>query len=203
MADIVYTYGGSVYMNITNKCPCACTFCIRANGDGLGSADSLWLGKDPSLDEIKAEIDNFDFSPYDEVIYCGYGEPTQALDNLIESARYIKSKYDIKVRLNSNGLADLINDKPTVPLLAEVVDTISISLNAPTAERYAEVSRPKFGLDSFPALVKFAAECKKAIPKVKFTVVDVITKDEIAACQKIADDMQIPLRVRTLITEND
>lgn len=203
MADIVYTYGGSVYMNITNKCPCACTFCIRANGDGLGSADSLWLGKDPSLDEIKAEIDNFDFSPYDEVIYCGYGEPTQALDNLIESARYIKSKYDIKVRLNSNGLADLINGKPTVPLLAEVVDTISISLNAPTAERYAEVSRPKFGLDSFPALVKFAAECKKAIPKVKFTVVDVITKDEIAACQKIADDMQIPLRVRTLITEND
>lgn len=203
MAAIVYTYGGSVYMNITNKCPCACTFCIRSNGDGLGSADSLWLGKDPTLDEIKTEIDTFDFSPYHEVIYCGYGEPTQALDNLIASAQYLKSKYDIKVRLNSNGLGDLINGKPIAHLLEGVVDTISISLNAPTSERYIEVSRPKFGEQAFPALLQFAQECKKYISHVKFTVVDIISEEEIAECQKIADEMQIPLRVRTLITEND
>lgn len=199
MADIVYTYGGSAYMNITNKCPCACVFCIRSNGDGLGSAESLWLKKDPTLEEIKAEIDAFDFSEYSEVVFCGYGEPTQALDNLIASAKYLKEKYGLKIRLNTNGLSDLINGKETAKLLEGVVDSISISLNAPNAERYHEVSRSRFGEKAFPALLKFAEDCKKYIPKIKFTVVDIITNDEIEECQKIADSMGIPLRVREYI----
>ena len=189
MADIVYTYGNSVYMNITNKCPCSCVFCIRSNGDGLGSAESLWLKKDPTLEEIEDEINKF----------CGYGEPTQALDNLIASAKYLKEKYGLKIRLNSNGLSDLINGKETAKMLSGVVDSISISLNAPNAKRYQEVSRSRFGEDAFPALLKFAEDCKKYIPKIKFTVVDVISKEEIAECQKIADVMGIPLRVREWI----
>lgn len=199
MADIIYTYGGSAYMNITNKCPCACIFCIRSNGDGLGSAESLWLKGDPTIDEIKAEIDNFDFSEYDEVVFCGYGEPTQALDNLIESAKYLKEKHSLKIRLNSNGLSDLINGKPTAHLLEGVVDSISISLNAPNSEAYQRVTRSKFGEDAYPALLKFAEECKKYIPSVKFTVVDVISKDEIEECKKISEKMGIPLRVREWI----
>ena len=198
MADIVYTYGNSVYMNITNKCPCSCVFCIRSNGDGLGSAESLWLKKDPTLEEIEDEINKFDFSPYSEVVFCGYGEPTQALDNLIASAKYLKSKYpDIKIRINTNGLGNLINKKDTVPAIAEFTDTVSISLNAPNAERYNEISRPKFGIDSFKEILRFAEECKKYIKTVKFSVVDVITPEEIEECQKIADKMGIPLRVRT------
>ena len=96
MADIIYTYAGSAYMNITNKCPCRCVFCIRSNGDGLGSAESLWLKGNPTIEEIKAEIDSFDFSPYSEVVFCGYGEPTEALDNLIETAKYLKEKHALK-----------------------------------------------------------------------------------------------------------
>ena len=199
MADIIYTYGGSAYMNITNKCPCNCIFCIRSNGDGLGSAESLWLKGDPSIEEIKAEIDNFDFSPYKEVVFCGYGEPTQALDNLIEAARYLKEKHSLKIRLNSNGLSDLINGKPTAHLLEGIVDSISISLNAHNSETYQKVTRSKFGEKAYPALLEFAKECKKYIPSVKFTVVDVITEDEIAECRKIADEMEIPLRVREWI----
>lgn len=199
MADIVYTYGNSVYMNITNKCPCSCVFCIRSNGDGLGSAESLWLKKDPTLEEIEDEINKFDFSPYSEVVFCGYGEPTQALDNLIASAKYLKEKYGLKIRLNSNGLSDLINGKETAKLLEGIVDSISISLNAPNAKRYQEVSRSRFGEDAFPALLKFAEDCKKYIPKIKFTIVDVLNKEEIAECQKIADNMDIPLRVREWI----
>lgn len=199
MADIVYTYENSVYMNITNRCPCSCVFCIRSNGDGLGSAESLWLKKDPTLDEIKAEIDEFDFSPYDEVVFCGYGEPTQAIDNLIAAAKYLKEKHGLKIRLNTNGLSDLINGRETAKELGEVVDSISISLNAPNAERYQEVSRSKFGEAAFPALLKFAEDCKKYIPKIKFTVVDVISEEEIAECEKIAEKMQIPLRVREWI----
>ena len=199
MADIIYTYGGSAYMNITNKCPCACIFCIRSNGDGLGSADSLWLKGDPTIDEIKAEIDNFDFSEYDEVVFCGYGEPTQALDNLIESAKYLKEKHSLKIRLNSNGLSDLINGKPTAHLLEGVVDSISISLNAPDSEAYQRVTHSKFGEDAYPALLKFAEECKQYIPSVKFTVVDVISEEEIKECKKISEKMGIPLRVREWI----
>ncbi len=199
MADIIYTYGGSAYMNITNKCPCACVFCIRANGDGLGSAESLWLKDDPTIEEIKAEIDNFDFSPYSEVVFCGYGEPTEALDNLIESARYLKEKHSLKIRLNSNGLSDLINGKPTAHLLEGVVDSISISLNAPDSETYQKVTNSKYAEESYPALLKFADECKKYIPSVKFTVVDIISEDEITECKKIAEKMDIPLRVREWI----
>lgn len=199
MADIVYTYENSVYMNITNRCPCSCVFCIRSNGDGLGSAESLWLKKDPTLDEIKAEIDEFDFSPYDEIVFCGYGEPTQAIENLIAAAKYLKEKHGLKIRLNTNGLSDLINGRETSKELGEVVDSISISLNAPNAERYHEVSRSKFGEAAFPALLKFAEDCKKYIPQIKFTVVDVISEEEIAECKKIAEKMQIPLRVREWI----
>jgi len=199
MADIIYTYEGSVYLNITNRCPCSCIFCIRSNGDGLGSAETLWHKEDPTLEEIKNEIDSFDFSPYKEVVFCGYGEPTEALDNLIESAKYLKEKYGLKIRLNSNGLSDLINKKETAKLLEGVVDCISISLNAPDAESYQRVSRSKFGEDAFPALLKFAKECKKYIPEVKFTAVDVITEEETKKCQKIADDMGIKLRIRSLI----
>lgn len=199
MADIVYTYENSVYMNITNRCPCSCVFCIRSNGDGLGSAESLWLKKDPTLDEIKAEIDEFDFSPYDEVVFCGYGEPTQAIENLIAAAKYLKEKHGLKIRLNTNGLSDLINGRETSKELGEVVDSISISLNAPNAERYHKVSRSKFGEAAFPALLKFAEDCKKYIPQIKFTVVDVISEEEIAECKKIAEKMQIPLRVREWI----
>lgn len=199
MADIIYTYAGSAYMNITNKCPCACVFCIRSNGDGLGSAESLWLKKDPTIDEIKAEIDKFDFSPYSEVVFCGYGEPTQALDNLIEAAKYLKEKHSLRIRLNSNGLSDLINGKPTAHLLEGVVDSISLSLNAPDAESYQRVTRSKFGADAYPALLKFAEDCKKYVPSVKFTVVDVISDDEINECRKISEEMGIPLRVRKWI----
>lgn len=199
MADIVYTYEGSAYLNITNKCPCACIFCIRSNGDGLGSADTLWHKKDPSFDEIKVEIDSFDFSPFKEVVFCGYGEPTEALDNLIKTAEYIKEKLGLKIRVNSNGLSDLINGKETAHLLEGLVDCISISLNAPDAESYQRVSQSAFGSEAFPALLKFAEDCKKYIPEVKFTVVDVITDEEIRKCQEIADSMGIKLRVRNKI----
>lgn len=199
MADIIYTYAGSAYMNITNKCPCRCIFCIRSNGDGLGSAESLWLKGDPTIEEIKAEIDNFDFSQYKEVVFCGYGEPTEALGNLVEAAKYLKEKHSLKIRLNSNGLSDLINGKPTAHLLEGIVDSISISLNAPDAESYHRVTRSKFGTEAYPALLKFAEDCKKYIPSVKFTVVDVLSEEEIERCKKISDEMGIPLRVREWI----
>ena len=199
MADILYTLEGHLYLNITNRCPCDCVFCIRQNGDGVGSAETLWHQRDPSTDEVMAALREFDFSPYTEAVFCGYGEPTVALDTLLAAAKYLKD-VGLNVRLNTNGLSDLIHGKPTAAMLKGLVDTVSISLNAPTAARYNDVTRPSFGERAFEAMLSYAAECKQLVPNVVFTVVDVITPDEIEACRAIADRMGIPLRVRARIT---
>lgn len=199
MADILYVLDGKLYLNITNRCPCDCVFCIRQNGDGVGSAETLWHQRDPSTDEVMDALRAFDFSPYTEAVFCGYGEPTMALDTLLLAARYLK-EIGLLVRLNTNGLSDLMNGKPTAALLKGLVDKVSISLNAPTAARYNEVTRPSFGERAFEAMLKFAEDCKRYVPAVTFTVVDVITPEEIEACRALSDRMGIPLRVRARIT---
>ncbi len=201
MADIVYTYGNQAYLNITNACPCKCTFCIRNNGDSVGEATTLWFEHSPSIDEIKAEIDAFDFSKYNNSItICGYGEPTCAINNLIESCKYLREK-GVKIRLNTNGLSDLINKRPTAKEICEVIDSVSISLNAPTKEKYNEITRPSFGEKSFDAMLKFAKECKEYKIPTKLTVVDVISKEDIADCKALCEEIGIPLRVREYTAE--
>ena len=197
MADILYTYKNGVYLNITNKCPCRCTFCIRSMGDGLGSAESLWLKGDPSLEEIIASIDAFDFTSYNEIIFCGYGEPTCALDNMIATCDHIRATHpQLKIRLNTNGLSDLINKKPTAKLICDHIDSISISLNASNAESYNAVTRPSFGPAAFDAMIAFTKECKQYISEIKLSVVDTISAEEIEASKAVAAELGIPLRVR-------
>lgn len=202
MADIIYTFENQVYLNITNACPCRCTFCIRNNGDSVGEATTLWFEHSPSIEEIKAEIDKFDFEKYNNSItICGYGEPTCALNNLIDACKYLREK-GVKIRLNTNGLSDLINKRETAKEICEVIDSVSISLNAPTKEKYNEVTRPSFGEKSFDAMLKFAKECKEYGTPVKLTVVDVISKEDIEDCKKLCEGIDIPLRVREYTAEN-
>ena len=193
---IFYEVNNKAYLNITNKCPCACVFCIRNNGDSAYGSDSLWLEHEPDFEEVKAAIDGKDIQKYSEIVFCGYGEPTEKLDLLLKTADYIKSVCDIPIRINTNGLSDLINSKPTAQLLKNRADTVSISLNASSPEEYARVSNPCFGEKSFDALLKFAEDCKKAVPKVFFTVVDVISEEEIVRCKELSNKMGIELRVR-------
>ena len=197
MADIIYTYNGKPYLNITNQCPCACTFCIRSQNDGLGSARSLWHGADPTWPEIEQALEQTDFSGVEQVIFCGYGEPFCALDNLKRCAQWLKGRYPgVALRVNTNGLGDLINGRATAVELAGLVDAVSVSLNAPNAARYHELVRSRWGEAAFAAVLRFAEDCKAHIPSVKFSVVDVLTPEEIEACRAIADEMGIPLRVR-------
>lgn len=195
MADILYTYQNQIYINITNRCNCNCQFCIRSHKNSVGDAENLWFKKEPTIEEIKTALDTYDLTAYDELVYCGYGEPTCALENLIASAAYAKEKYNIKVRLNTNGLGNLYHKRNIVPELAKVVDRVSISLNAPTAEKYQEVTRPQFD-NAFSAMLEFALLAKDAFEHTQFTVVDVLSKEDIEACQKIADDRNIYLRIR-------
>ena len=195
MAEILYTYKHQVYANITNKCNCRCTFCIRGQEEGIGDAQTLWHKKDPSLDEILAAMDAFDFNGYKELVYCGYGEPTCALENLLASAAYARETYGLSIRVNTNGLGNLYHKKDIIPLLAGVVDAVSISLNTPDADKYNAVSRP-FRPDAFQGLLDFASACRGNIPSVKLSIVDVLPPYEIKTCQALADSLGIELRIR-------
>ena len=193
---ILYAYKESLYINITNQCPCACTFCIRKETDHLGDSGSLWLDHEPTVEEVKKEFKRYNLNDFDEIVFCGYGEPLVRLDEVIEVSKYIRSISNIKIRVNTNGLSDLIHEKKTAELLKDVIDAVSISLNAPEKIRYTEVTRPKYGEKSFEALLSFAKDCKKYIREVNFSVVDEISDNEIEESKKLADTMEIPLRIR-------
>ena len=194
--EIVYSYKDNVYLNITNKCPCACTFCIRSQKDAIGSANSLWLEHNPTFEEVKTALDNYNLDNCKEIIFCGYGEPTNSYDVLMETAKYIRENYKIKTRINTNGLGNLVNNKNIAEELCQNIDAVSISLNCSNKEDYFKVVRPKFGIESFDAMLDFARDCKKYTDNVMLSVVDVIGEEEIEKCKKIADSLNIPLRVR-------
>lgn len=186
----------NIYVNLTNRCPCSCTFCLRQTKE-MTEQNSLWLKREPSVDEVIAEFEKLDISKYNEVIFCGFGEPTERLDDIILIAKYLKKRRaEILIRINSNGLSDLVNNKETAPLFKGLVNTMSISLNASNAEEYYRLTRSKFGIKSYKEMQKFAVSCKKYIPNVVFTVVDCIGEDEINACQKVCNNLGITLRVR-------
>ena len=109
IGDVIYDYADGLYFNITNRCPCSCDFCIRNLVDSLGDADSLWLKREPSVDEVMEMLKEWDLSKYSEIVFCGYGEPTERLEDLLEISRRIKANHDIKCRVNTNGLSDLVN----------------------------------------------------------------------------------------------
>lgn len=195
MADILYTYKNQVYANITNHCDCSCTFCVRSFKDAVGDSETLWHKTEPTLEEIIKAIDDFNFGGYNELVFCGYGEPTCALDNLLASAAYVKENYPISIRLNTNGLGNLYHGRNIVPELARVIDSVSISLNAPTAEKYQAVTRPQFE-NAYPALLEFASLANESFQHTQLSIVDILPADEIAACQKIADDRGVYLKIR-------
>lgn len=193
----LYTVHDNLYVNLTNRCPCNCTFCIRHNGDGAYGSDSLWLEREPEVDEVIAEFDKYgDLSWFKEIVFCGYGEPMERAEDVAFIGRYLKDNYGVTVRLNTNGLGDKIKGYPTAKLLEGAVDIVSVSLNSYCKEKYNEVTCPKWD-DAFDAMISFASDCKKYVPEVMFTVVDVIPPEDISRSKALAMSLGIKLRVRT------
>lgn len=194
---ISYEVGKNLYLNLTNQCPCACTFCIRNNSDGAYGSDPLWLEHEPTIEEIKADLSKRDISAYNEVIFCGFGEPTCRLDALLETAEWLKSNCaNVKLRLNTNGLGDLVNNRPIAEELCEVIDTISVSLNAGTKDEYMKVTRPKYE-NAWEAMQKFTADCvNTGKSQIVMSVVDVIPPEQIEASRNVAESLGATLRVR-------
>lgn len=188
----------NIYINLTNRCPCSCTFCLRTTKK-LTEGNNLWLKTEPTIHQVINEFESINISLYDEIIFCGFGEPTERLDAIIEISKYLKKRNSkIPIRINTNGLGNLINKKDISPLLKGLIDTVSISLNAPTAEEFYAITRNIFGMGSYDAMKEFAVSCKSYVPNVIFTVVDCIGEANIKASQKICDNLGIPLRIRPL-----
>ncbi len=196
---ILYKVHNNLYVNLTNRCPCACTFCLRQNMDTVSEVDdrSLWLEHEPTYEEILEDFKNYDMTEFNEVVFCGYGEPTERLDMILKVAAYVKETFGNKVRVNTNGMADLIWEKDTTPDFEGLVDTVSISLNTPNPERYHELVHCKFGMKSFDAMLTFAKNVRKYVPNVVLTTVDTtLTKEEEAQCAKICEELGVTYRIR-------
>ncbi len=194
---ILYEVHENLYVNLTNRCPCACVFCLRQTRDEMNHSGSLWLEREPTVDEIIAEFDRFDMSKYRELVFCGFGEPTERLEDLLKVAAYVKEKFQIPIRLNTNGLSDLIWQKDTAPMYEGLVDTISISLNTPDSEEYLRLTRSKFGIGSHEAMLHFAGNVSRYVPNVILSTVETtITKEEEQRCREICERLGVTYRIR-------
>lgn len=198
MNNYVYILQGKAYVNLTNKCENACSFCIRNTGKGVNGVE-LWLDKEPTAGDV---IEAFDKLDYDgrEVVFCGFGEPTENLSALVGSAREFKRR-GYSTRLNTNGLGNLANGRDITRELCDI-DVVSVSLNNYNAEKYSRITRSRYGLKAFDAVIDFAERCKAAGLNVVFTVVDVIGEDDVEECKKLCDKLGIPLRVRAYVADN-
>ena len=198
MSSILYRYGCNFYINLTNRCPCNCTFCYRFIHDSIGDSDSLWLEEEPTADEVMAAIAEAGVTASDNVVFCGFGEPTERMDALVEVARRVRSEVGSKLRLDTNGLGNLVNGRDILPELAEVLDAISISLNAPDAEEYGRVTRCRFDPETaYAELLDFIKRSKELIGDVTVSVVGgSITEESEERCRAIAGQMQVRFRVR-------
>ena len=198
---IAYEVGTGLYINITNRCSNSCSFCIRNNGDGAYGSDSLWLMREPIREEIFDAVFKRELSKYDEIVFCGYGEPSYRLEECIALAKEIKNRYPgMKTRINTNGQSDLILKCDSAPMYKDAFDTVSISLNTCTPEKYDAMCHPVYKLEAFNAILKFAQNVKKYVQNVAFSVVrESLSEEELSECFKIAEKLDIPLRVRTYI----
>ncbi len=194
---IVYEFHGNLYVNLTNRCSSACTFCLRQTRDEMEGSGSLWLEHEPDFDEVVNAFSKYNVKEYGEVVFCGFGEPTIKFDLLKEVARFVKDKYQMKTRLNTNGQGNLINERDITKELSGIIDTVSISLNNPDPVKYQEIVRSKFGEKAFYAMIEFAKNAKQYVPNVVLSTVDTtISKEEEKECAKICEDIGVTYRIR-------
>ncbi len=191
---ICYEAHGNLYLNITNKCSADCTFCIRNFQTGVYGYD-LRLSKDPSLEEVIAELEKHDISKYGEIVFTGFGEPTLRFEILLKITSLLKSK-GAYVRLDTNGHAQLVNPKTNViaTLKEAGLDALSVSLNAESQEKYNQICKPAFP-DAYQAMLDFTQNAVDAGIDTRMTVVR-IPEINIEKCREIANSIGVDFHIR-------
>ncbi|MBM6870305.1 radical SAM protein [Pseudoflavonifractor phocaeensis] len=205
MMTITYEYGGALYVNLTNRCDCACVFCLRHNGHkGSIYADDLWLDREPTREEALADLLGRDLPAYRELVFCGFGEPMFRVDDILWLVDRLKERVPNlpPVRINTNGHANLIHGRDVTPGLAGRIDVLSISLNGSDAAEYCAVTQPRDGERAWEAMLDFTRKAAAYVPTVMMTVVDKDkTPEEIEKCRTLAQSLGAALRVRAYIPD--
>ncbi|MBQ7924216.1 MAG: radical SAM protein [Clostridia bacterium] len=197
-----YVLDGNLYINLTNKCSNGCDFCVR-NERTSYYGHYLWLKHgEPSAEKVIAAVNALgDITKFKEAVFCGFGEPTYKVEEMLALCDYFHGK-GLKTRLNTNGQGNLINKRDIVPDLKGKIDLVNISLNASCAEKYQKICRSQFRELAFDAIIEFARVCKRNGVACRFSIVDCIGEEEVEACKKLAHSVNIPLYIRDYITDS-
>lgn len=187
-----YPIRDSIYLNITNKCTSECTFCIRSQ-TAFVKGHNLKLEREPSVDDILKAIG--DPAKYKEIVFCGYGEPTIRLEDMKSICTSLKKK-GARIRLVTNGHADLIHGRPIVPELIGLIDRVSVSLNAENEEKYISICKPKFGPGTYAKVMDFIKACVAGGIATEVTCLDLEGVDT-DKCKRIAESMGAHFRLRS------
>ena len=198
--SIVYWLEDNLYLNITHKCSNNCYFCLRNFRDGVGGFN-LKLEKEPTISEIISELENFlNRRNWREIVFCGFGEPLERLDCVLEVSRWIKWHYGkiVTIRVDTNGQAFLLNKGRNVveELKMAGVDKVSISLNAHDEETYNQVCKPVF-VNAFKSVLDFIKKARELLD-VEVTAVR-IPEVDISKVGEIAKGLGVKFRVREYI----
>jgi TatD DNase family protein len=191
-AEIAYRIRDSLYLNITNRCSNACSFCVKFRSDFV-KGHRLRLAYEPSVEEIEDAIG--DPKKFSEIVFCGYGEPLQRLDEVKEISRWVRDRGG-RVRINTNGHANLIHKRNILPELNGIIDSISISLDAHDAETYNRICKPAYK-NAFQEVLQFIRKAKEVIPEVLVSVVE-LEEVDLDKCRAIAQELGVPIRIRKL-----
>jgi len=194
MQTISYPIGNRLYLNITDRCTLKCAFCPKHNGSHRVHVYDLALDHRPDQSEILLAIG--DPRRFQEVVFCGFGEPTLRLKILLATARHIKQNGG-RVRVNTDGLANLVHKRNVLVEMAECVDALSISMNAQDEETYTRHCRPALK-DAYAAMLAFSRLAPQYVTEVTASAIDGLEGVDIAACEELARQCGIGFRRREL-----
>lgn len=198
--SIVYWIDNKLYLNITNKCSNKCSFCIKNFRQGLNGFKLELINEPTIIQVIEAIKEIINTKNWSEIVFCGFGEPTERLDLLLEITKWIKRHYGkpIKFRVNTNGQGYLIN--PNRDVIEELkkagIDKVSVSLNASNEETYSTICHPKFE-NTYIEILEFIKKAKKEL-KVEVTAVTTEETD-IKEIEKIAKKLGVKFRKRAYV----
>ena len=189
-----YTLRDSRYLNITNRCTLRCAFCPKFNDQWTVQDYPLRLGHEPAIEEIVAAAGNPE--DYHEIVFCGLGEPTLRLYALLEAATRLRRRAR-RIRVNTDGLANLVYGRDVTPDMEGLINALSVSLNAQDAETYNRHCRPKLP-GAYEAMLDFVKHARDFVPEITLTAIDGLPGVDIAACENIARDLGVNFRRRVL-----
>jgi TatD family-associated radical SAM protein len=196
----VYWLGNTLYLNITNRCSNSCYFCLKRYKRGVGGFN-LKLTAEPTVEEIISELSEvLHMRSWDGLVFCGFGEPTERLDVLLEVARWVKRHYGrpLLIRLDTNGHGYLLNLGRDVvgELKSAGANRVSVSLNAGDKETYIEICKPNFP-DAYEAVLDFIRKAKQVL-EVEVSTVR-LPEVDLAKVQAVADGLGVSFKVREYI----